>query len=679
MIKRVTLSALLLSFSAQADTVGYWTFDEPVAQAGVAITTALERGGNSAIDANQSGGTPLYSDDVPFGMIYDPVSDETYSNSFSLDASAGNSALSVPSSVSFDSSFTLEFFVKMVGEPGSYESIVDRVEAPDLSWKIDFDHAATAGFGRIRTRWDTPAGPSDGVAEAGVDENVNFILGALGNASAPKIFIDTGAKDAAGADVGPQNTGNPNDYIFDAASVNPNEVDVALQGDSINDVLEWHHVAMSFDETTGEIRFYFDYALTMTRTLADTEMDGYTHPVADLRFGKLSPSGYGLLMDEVRFSDEILSTSKFLREPATGGGNVTAYWRMEGEGAVDGDELFQVSNEISALHPANATGSPKYSSDVVAPNIFDPISDTTYPNKFSMDATAANSRLNVTSDDALNTSFTLEFFMKLPGEPGGYHSFFRRQEANDLRWQIDFDHAAINTFGRLRTRFDTPGAAGPDGVNEAGVDENINFVLGPQGGANIPDSLRLWIDTDIGDGMASSYDDADWAVDGDGINDNNAWHHAAITLDEETGAINFYYDYELVQSRTLSDSLDDGYTHPNGQFQFGKLTNSDYGLLIDEVRYSGEILQAFQFLQAITVAPKELQITEIIYDTALPSATLTWTTIVGRKYSLDYSTDLINWQEIIEEEIAEGDTMSRTDAELFEGSSKLFYRVREIE
>lgn len=679
MIKRVTLSALLFSFSAQAGTVGHWTFDEPAAGAGVAIVTALNKGSASSLDANVSGGTPLYSDDVPFGMIYDPVSDETYSNSFSLDASAGNSALSVPSSVSFDSSFTLEFFVKMIGEPGSYESIFDRVEAADLSWKIDFDHAATAGFGRIRTRWDTPAGPSDEVAEAGVDENVNFVLGALGNASAPKVFIDTGAKDENGEDVGPQNTGNPNDYIYDLASANPNDLDVALQGDGINDVLEWHHIAMSFDETTGEIRFYFDYALSMTRTLADTEMDGYTHPVADLRFGKLSGSGYGLLMDEVRFSDEILTTSKFLREPATGGGNIIGYWRMEGEGAVDGNDLFEVSNEISALHPANSTGSPKYSSDVVASNIFDPISDTTYPNNFSMDATAANSRLNVNSDDALNTSFTLEFFMKLPEEPGGYHAFFRRSEANDLRWQIDFDHGPTSGFGRLRTRFDTPGAAGPDGVNEVGVDENINFVLGPQGGANIPDLLRLWIDTDIGDGMASSYDDADWAIDGDGINDNNAWHHAAITLDEETGAINFYYDYELVQSRTLSDSLDDGYTHPNGQFQFGKLTNFDYGLLIDEVRYSGEILQAFQFLQAITVAPKELQITEIIYDTALPSATLTWTTIVGRKYSLDYSTDLINWQEIIEEEIAEGDTMSRTDAELFEGSSKLFYRVREIE
>lgn len=683
MNRYTAFTILILSFSAHADTVGHWRFAEDSAAAGGQISSAENFASPGALDASVANGTPLYSDDVPAAEIYDPVSDTTYPNLFSLDASGSFANFSTDNSTVLDSSFTVEFFIKMIGEPASYESILDRVEALDLSWKIDFDHAFSPSFGRIRTRFDTPAGGiSDGVDENGVDENWNFVAGPLGGASAAKLYIDTGAKDAAGVDVGPQNTGNPNDYIYDATSVNPNEVDVSLQGDGLNDTPKWHHVALSFDETTGEIRIYFDYALAQSRILSDSEANGYTHPFAGLRFGKLSGSENGLLLDEIRYSDEILTTRQFLREPATGGGNVTAYWRMEGEGdeSEDGDDLFDVSNEVSALHPANATGNPKYSADVVASNIFDPISNATYVNNFSMDVSAPNSRLNVTSDEAFNTSFSLEFFMKLSGEPGGYHAFLRRTEMNDLRWQIDFDHAALGGFGRLRARFDTPGANGPDGVNEVDVDENINFVLGPQGGVNIPNALRLWLDTDAGDGMVASYDDpADWSLDGDGINDNNVWHHVAITLDQETGELNFYYDYELLQTRTLSDSLMDGYTHPDGNLQLGKLTNSDYGLFIDEIRYSGEVLPPFQFLQAITVLPKELQITAIIHDAATPGATVTWNTISGRKYSLDASNDLLSWFELTEEEVADGETMSYTDTDLLDGSEKLFYRVREIE
>ena len=53
-----------------------------------------------------------------------------------------------------------------------------------------------------------------------------------------------------GAWVGPQNTGNVSDYIYDTASPNPNELDVSLQGDGVNDDEDWHHVALTFDEDT---------------------------------------------------------------------------------------------------------------------------------------------------------------------------------------------------------------------------------------------------------------------------------------------------------------------------------------------------------------------------------------------------------------------------------------------
>ena len=119
------------------------------------------------------------------------------------------------------------------------------------------------------------------------------MVGPQGNQNAPKVFIDTGAKDELGAEVGPQNTGNVSDYIYDTASLNPNELDVSLQGDGVNDDEDWHHVALTFDEDTGEVSFYFDHSLSQSRILSDSEGDGYTHPVADLLFGKLTNAEYG--------------------------------------------------------------------------------------------------------------------------------------------------------------------------------------------------------------------------------------------------------------------------------------------------------------------------------------------------------------------------------------------------
>jgi len=679
MSKKFVIFALGACLAAQADTVGLWRFDEVDAALDSPVASSINTTSPGTLDASVARGNPLYSDDVPAAEIFDPVSGTTYANQFSLNASAGSSQLSIEDAVDFNSSFTVEFFVKYVGEPGSYEAILRRVQTSDLSWKIDFDHGANSVFGRIRARWDTPGGVVDGVADALVDENVNFVLGPLGNVAAPKIYVDTGAKDAEGLDVGPQNTGNPNDYVYDIANGNPNDADVALQGDDTNDIDEWHHVAMSFDQDTGEIKFYFDYLLSQTRTLADTDGDGYTHPAAPIFFGKLTGSEYGLLMDELRYSNAILTPGDFLREPIVGAGNTVAHWRLEEEGAVDGGDVILAENSVGPTNSALPNqGIPRYSSDVPSPAIFDPISNTTLSNQFSLDVTEANSRLRVANDPSLSTSFTLEFFMKVIGEPGGYHSFLRRTQAGDLRWQIDFDHGNTGAFGRLRSRWDTPGGV-VDGVADALVDENINFVVGPQGGSNVPGDLRIWVDTDPGDGLVSSYDDADWSNDGDGVNDNEAWHHAALTFDEDTGEVGFYYDYELMQINTLSDSEADGYTHPDAPFDFGKLTNAGYGLLLDEVRFSGEVLLPFQFLQVVTPPTVELEITSLVYDAATPQATVIWSTVPGRKYSLDYSTDLETWLELLEEEEATEETYTYVDTELEGGSPKIFYRVREIE
>ena len=679
----LTLPLLTLALPLQpilAESIGHWRFDEPGAAAGSPISVTPNNASPGTLDAQSNLGSPLYSDDVPSISILDPITGQSYPNGFSFDASGANAQLAIPDADALDRSFTVEFFIKMIGEPASYESVLRRREFADLNWQIDFDHGANRAFGRSRCRWDTPAGAPDGTAENGVDENYNFVLGPRGNGDAPKVYVDTGAKDALGADVGPQNTGRPQDYVYDPASANPNETDVALQGDGINDDPDWHHIAMSFDQDSGEIRFYFDYQLMQTRTLSDSEGDGYTHPAAAIAFGKLSATNNGLLLDELRYSSGLLTPGDFLRDATSGAADVIGHWRMENDSANAGDGVTGIENSASPLHPAALNnGSPSYSADVPGSTILDPVRLESYPNRFSLDVSAANSSLSIADDDAFDSDFTFEMFIKIGGEPGGYHSFVRRREANDLRWQIDFDHGAKTSFGRMRSRFDTP-AGLPDNVNEAGVDENINFVVGPTGGASIPGDRRIWVDTDPGDGDPANYDDAaDWANDGDGLNDAPGWHHVALSFDQAAGSISFYYDYELMQTRTLSDSQGDGYTHPAGDLLIGKLVNAGYAMWIDEVRYSSRELLPFEFLQVVAEPQAPLEITGFDYDTETGEASISWNSVPGRAYSVDRSGDLSGiWFEQLEAEIASEGSMTFTDPDIPPGTRRAYYRVREV-
>ncbi|MCH2025967.1 MAG: LamG domain-containing protein, partial [Verrucomicrobiales bacterium] len=353
--KETALLFLVLSMPAFADTVGHWRFDSDGAEINSPITAAENVSNAGTHDAELLAGNPVYSSDVPSKQIYDPITDEVLENGFSLSAKDPNSKLRVASSEDFNTSFTVELFIKIIDEPNGWHSFVRRLEGQDLRWQIDMDNSANGLYnGRARSRWDTPAeGVSDNKAEKDVDENTNFVVSPQGGNNAPKVFIDTGAKDEAGADVGPQNTGNPIDYIFDAASANPNEQKVSLQGDSINDDDRWHHVAVTFDQDSGEISFFFDYALAHKRTLSDSAENGYTHPDAPIDFGKLVNKEYGLLMDEIRFSNDILSPNDFLRtigdevNPAT-----IAHWRMDGIGAQDEGTISLIRNEVSPLLPA---------------------------------------------------------------------------------------------------------------------------------------------------------------------------------------------------------------------------------------------------------------------------------------------------------------------------------------
>lgn len=269
----------------------------------------------------------------------------------------------------------------------------------------------------------------------------------------------------------------------------------------------------------------------------------------------------------------------------------TGWWRLE-EGSAGSAVSAALDSSGNGFDQTSGVGTPTYSTNVPGAFIFDPVSGSTSANTLSLDASVANSRIRTVNDTAFNTSFTAEMFVQVTGEPGGYHNFLRRQESTTSRWQIDFDHAASGAFGRARARLDTS-----DG-------ENGNFVVGPTGGGSISGANRIWVDTPSGDGNPATYAlGTDWASQGDGINDNLDWHHVAITLNPATREWSFYFDYQLMQTRVWADTDSSGYVHPSGILEFGKGGGNDYGLFVDEVRYSDGILAPNQFLQVTIPEP----------------------------------------------------------------------------
>ncbi|MDA7896034.1 lamin tail domain-containing protein [Akkermansiaceae bacterium] len=301
----------------------------------------------------------------------------------------------------------------------------------------------------------------------------------------------------------------------------------------------------------------------------------------------------GVAFDFIAESPDGAITASGFPMVAASSDETLGYWRFD-DGGASHRAIISVANDSSGngfTATASGSGGGTYSDDIPGAIIFDPLANAVRSNRFSMDVSASNRRVSVPNNVAFNTSFTIEMFIKIDGEPSGYNAFLRRTAASNSRWQIDFDHAATGAFGRIRSRLDTP-----DG-------DNTNFVLGPTGGGSIPSEQRIWVDTDSGNGLVSGYNDpSDWSRDGNGVNDRPGWHHVALSLDEETGIAKFYFDYELMQTRTLVDTDNSGYVHPSSVIEFGKFGGS-YGVLIDEVRYTGRTLEEGEFLQVVDDDP----------------------------------------------------------------------------
>ncbi len=306
---------------------------------------------------------------------------------------------------------------------------------------------------------------------------------------------------------------------------------------------------------------------------------------------------------------DALSLGSLTGSSVTPTSDVTGWWRFENHivsgNPVAGTNGATISNAPSVTNNSVAQASlvtanaAKYSTDTPGAKILDPITGAVYDNTFSFDATLASARFSAPNDAIYNTpSFTVEFFIKLSGEPTGFDSFMRRiadgpgadsaTVSDRQAWQVDYDHGAAKTgFGKVRSRWDTVGTS-PSPLDNNRVSSG-NYLL---------------VDNPAGDGNPNNYGaSADVYTEGDQYNDaaSNIWHHVAVTYDGATKRVTIYTDY--VAGGTFI--LNNAWTHPAAALEFGKFSatsmpapaSTPWPMKMDEVRYSGRVLAASELLK----------------------------------------------------------------------------------
>ncbi len=82
-------------------------------------------------------------------------------------------------------------------------------------------------------------------------------------------------------------------------------------------------------------------------------------------------------------------------------------------------------------------------------------------------------------------------------------------------------------------------------------------------------------------------------------------------------------------------------------------------------------------LQLIEGASQGLRITGIDFDPATRNVTITWTSRKTGRYIIERSTDLLDWDELEDSFLSDGDSTSYTDPGVSEDLTKAFYRVTE--
>ncbi|MBN1556980.1 MAG: LamG domain-containing protein [Lentisphaerae bacterium] len=315
---------------------------------------------------------------------------------------------------------------------------------------------------------------------------------------------------------------------------------------------EWHHVAITYDGGTSNLEVYVDYQ--------DVGGGTVKGPIDYTTGSFLIGNGAGALafdgwIDEVRLSDTVLVANEFLRfsgEPQT-----IAYWTLDdGTPPNTAGTIATDTNSpaLDGIASGNGSGAaPTFDSDRPGRVITDGPDGPWLNNKNSVSlrfinttvTTANGGKVAVSDNDPLlrPAEFTIEGFFKVGAHVDYPALFAKDRTASGCSWGL-----GLNNADQLFVRVDTAAAANQSQSTAPTVDDG-------------------------------------------------AWHHAALTYDANTRALDVYLDYQDVGGFRVTGAL----SYDTGALSIGVENNfRAFDGWIDEVRLSEGCLATNEFLHAFT-------------------------------------------------------------------------------
>lgn len=316
-MKSILLLALTPVFTASAAHLAYWQFDDGTSGAASTVVSEINSPAvNGAASGNGSGGlAPTFNSSTPGAVITNGVGGAILnaSNTSSLSFDNGPSGVfsattqtggivNVPGTSFQSASFTIEGFIRVnPAENSQFSTIFGKIRSgatgSALSWQLD-----TNATGLLRARFDSQAfGTSSG---AGSNQSIN------------------------------------------------------TTGSYANDT--WRHVALTYDGTTRSARIFLDY----TDVGGGTVTNPLVYDASNVIIASGGNSGgaaraFNGLIDEVRYTDSVLSSGDFLRA-ATPVGDYASWATahgIAGESAAedfDNDGLTNIIEYALGLDPKSS-------------------------------------------------------------------------------------------------------------------------------------------------------------------------------------------------------------------------------------------------------------------------------------------------------------------------------------
>jgi len=517
----VLFAVSLTTGRAVAATIGYWTFDDGApALAASSIVTPTNSPALNGTARTWAGGTtkPAFSGERGGLRVIDGIGGPrlNWGNRGSLrfvnrdvpdsKTSGAGSVVTVPDNdpLTRPHSFTVEAFVK-VDRDVDFPTIVgkNRADAGGTSWQMDIN-----ADGTLRVRIDSQA----------------LGLGS-GNAGFNQSF---------------RTTANLQDG-------------------------QWHHVAMSYEDTNRAVELYADYV----DVGGGTTVNPIVYDGQQLSVGADGGRALDGWVDEVRLSDAVLLPEQFLRWDTNTTPRTVGFWQFD-----DGTPPAEADRLVCAVSSPALDGTAAAVTDTVPGS--KPVFNGLHPGGSVIDGTNgpalhknssslrfvnaalpgdlnrhAGGVVRVTDDASLTRprDFTAEAFVKIDRRVN-WPTIVGKTRAGGTSWVLD-----LSNNGTFRVRVDSQ----PPGFGSGTPGFNQGFHTS----------------TNLEDG---------------------AWHHVALTYDDNTRAVDLYVDYvRRGGGRTVFPVVYDARVLTIGNDSGGRAFDG----WIDEVRLSDFVRHPDELLRAV--------------------------------------------------------------------------------